>query len=183
MTPSYVLCNLNVVSTVSLLLFSLFTSTDKMDVVFIGRKSVKMFPIPFYTTYQTYPKIKIIYSGNDYRSWIDVIVSYKEIFENKSLLENKYHYQYISGSYETISIIPYAKDQMLVFNFGKRVNKILFRLKSHKEYKMDNTIFNLSLSCYFRFPVIQDSVDRQVAIQGGIFKFDIYPDYKVIYPD
>ena len=48
---------------------------------------------------------------------------------------------------------------------------------------MDNTIFNLSLLCYFRFPVIQDSVDRQVAIQGGIFKFDIYPDYKVIYPD
>ena len=150
-----------------------------MDAVFIGGKFItgefaRTYRRTFSTSYQTYHNVKIMYSGNDYRSWIDVIVSYDEIFKNESLLENKYHYQSISES-QRISMIPNAKDQMLVFNIGKRLNKISFILKSCKEFTIINrsSIFNLELLWYVPLQAITDSVDRQIACQGKIFELKV----------
>ena len=52
----------------------------------------------FTLSYQTSPLINIIYSGNDHRSWIDIVVSYNEIFKNMSLFDTKYLLQTISES-------------------------------------------------------------------------------------
>ena len=139
---SPILPNVKTMSMASLLLFSLFLSTDRMDAVFIDKKFAHSYRRTFSTSYQTYHNVKIMYSGNDYRSWIDVIVSYNEIFENKSLLENKYHYQYISESHRTISMIPYTKDQILVFNIDKALNEIFLSLKSRREHRINNEIVN-----------------------------------------
>ena len=93
----------------------------------------------FSTSYQTSPAITVIYSGNDHRSWIDVIISYSEIFKNisKSLFDKKYHYQTITKSTKVINTIPNATDQVVVFDFSNnRLNYISFHGKSHKTFKM-----------------------------------------------
>ena len=167
-----------------ILLFSLFLSTDKMDAVFISDaistgEYERMYHRTFSTSYQSYPNIKIMYSGNNYQSWIDIIVSYSEISNNNSH-QNKYYYQSISESDRTISMIPYAKDKLLVFNFDERLNEISVSLTSHKKFRMlhRSNFFNFVLTFTVPLHVTQDSVDRQVACQGEIIELTVNSECK-----
>ena len=139
----------------------------------------------FSTSYQTSPTVTVIYSGNDHRTWIDVVISYNEIFKNisKSLFDNKYHYQIITKSTKVINTIPNAIDQVVVLDFSNRLNYISLNGKSHKTFKMItninkhkrvSTIFNLLLRWGLGLHAIPDSLNPLVAFQGESLQLDPY---------
>ena len=139
----------------------------------------------FSTSYQTSPTVTVIYSGNDHRTWIDVIISYNEMFKNKSksLIDNKYHYQFITKSTKVINTIPNATDQVVVFDFSNRyqLNDISLNGKSHKTFKMIKninnhkriySIFNLLLRWGLNLHAIPGSLNPLMAFQGESLQLD-----------
>ena len=139
----------------------------------------------FSTSYQTSPAITVIYSGNDHRSWIDVIISYNEIFRNKSksLFDDKYHYQTVTKSTTVINTIPNATDQVVVFDFGGILSDIIFHGKSHKIFKMNKNInnhkrvysnFHLMLRWGLHLQAIIPGSFNLVAFQGESLQLDPY---------
>ena len=139
----------------------------------------------FSTNYHTSPTVTVIYSGNDHRSWIDVIILYNEIFRNKSksLFDNKYHYQTITKSTTMINTIPNATNQVLAFDFGNILNDIIFHGKSYKTFKMIKNIkthkrvysnFNLLLRWGLRLQAIIPGSSNLVVFQGESLQLDPY---------
>ena len=110
----------------------------------------------FTVSYQTSPTIDIIYSGNDHRSWINIVVSYSEVFKDTSLFDNKYLIQTISESqikaysdHAAINTMPDVTDQVLVFNMGdsptsNRQNRLLLRIegRSYQSFKVIKEILD-----------------------------------------
>ena len=164
-------------------IYLLVFSTGLTDAVFIDGKTMQH--RKFSTSYQTSPAITVIYSGNDHRSWIDVIISYNEIFRNKSksLFDNKYHYQSITKSTTVINTIPNATDQVVVFDFGNILKDIIFYGKSYKTFKMIKNInnhkrvysnFNLLLMWGLHIQAIIPGSFNLVAFQGESLQLDPY---------
>ena len=157
-------------------------STDQKDAIIItGKKEVKNYfsSYQFITSYQTSPTVKVICSGNDHRSWIDIIVSYKEILKDKSIFGKKYHHQYISKPLTKIEMISKTKDQVIAFNFGHKLNEIFIFGKSHKQFRINHyriqvySSFILLLKWAVQIQTIERFLPRQVALQGEIFELEI----------
>ena len=156
-----------------------------MDSVFIDAKYQKMYLRKVSSSYQASPTVKVVYSGRDHRSWIDVIILYTETFKNESLINNKYHYQSISMSGTMIKMISNSKDQVLVFNFDNRMKGITFNYKSHKEFRLMNSTsdeimiyskYNLLLEFFLQLRTITGLLDRQVAFQGEAYELQLNLD-------
>ena len=142
----------------------------------------------FTVSYQTSPTIDIIYSGNDHRSWIDIVVSYEEIIKDILLFNNKYLFQTISGSqiketslYAIINTMPEITDQVLVFNVGNsstsnKQMRMLLRIggRSYQSCKMikkilDNEFTYTDLNLMLRWDVVLQAIPdmwNSVSLQG-----------------
>ena len=150
----------------------------------------------FTLNYQTTPLINIIYSGNNHRSWIDIVVSYNKIFKDMSLFDTKYLLQTISESqikanslHAVINTIPDVTDQLLVFNMGdsstiNRQNEILLRIvgRSYQSFKMIKEILDKeftynNLNLMLRWDVVLQAIPGSwdsVSLQGHSQQIKIY---------
>ena len=173
-----------------------------MDSVIIDGKHQRWYLRNFSTSYQMSPTFQIVYSGRDHRSWIDVIVSYEETFENELLINNKYPYQSMSKSAPIIHLSSNSKDQVLAFNFGSRLKGINIYYKSLKKFRVmysashkikaiKHKSYNLLLNGYLHLPPTPGSLDRQIAFQGEGYELKLYceevktcPEFKLhLIPD
>ena len=76
--------------------------------------------VNFSTTHSSSPNIKVIFSGYDHRSWIDIFISYQEMLKDISSFDFKYLHKtiHLSNGLEANSIMNYkpnGSDQLLVF--------------------------------------------------------------------
>ena len=148
----------------------------------------------FSSGYQTSPTVTVIYSGYDHRSWIDVMISYNEIFRDKakSIFDKNYHHQTITKSTTVIKTIPNATDQVVVFSFSNSVNDVILSIhgKSYKTFKMIKNInihnqvystFNLLLRWSLLLQSIIPGFNPLVALQGKFLQLnlDLYSQCKV----
>ena len=105
----------------------------------------------FSTTYSTSPNIKVVFYGNDHRSWIDIVVSYNEIFRDLSSFDIKYLHKIIqhSNSLDSnylVNTLPNVKDQVLVFIRDNPTNNMW------ENGTLDMTIRGNSYKIYRFFP-------------------------------
>ena len=139
----------------------------------------------FTVSYQTSPTINIIYSGNDHRSWIDIIMIYNEIYKDMSLFDSKYLIQTISESqikahsqHAAINTMPDVTDQMLVFNMGDSPtsNRQNRSFKMIKEI-LDNKCTYKDLNLMLRWDVVLQAIPNSwnsVSLQGHSQQIKIY---------
>ena len=75
--------------------------------------------VKYSTTYSFSPNIKVIFSGYDHRSWINIFISYQDILKDNSLCDNKYFHQIIQLSNDSevnyiTNTLANGGDQVLV---------------------------------------------------------------------
>ena len=82
----------------------------------------------FSTSYSSSPNLKVSFSGNDYRSWIDIVVLYHKVVKDiSSLFDIEYLHRTIhlsndSGTYSIMNTLPNGGDQVLVFIADNPIN-------------------------------------------------------------
>ena len=100
--------------------------------------------VNFSTTYSSSPNIKVIFTGYDHQSWIDIFISYQDIFKDISSFDFKYFHKaiHLSNGLEANSIMNYkpnGSDQLLVFipdNPNSHVWKTLDMTITGNSYKI-----------------------------------------------
>ena len=138
----------------------------------------------------TTPTVKVRYCVNDHRSWIDIIVLYKEMISDMSLYDQHYFHQ--QNFHHTsrkpalstaINTTPNVTDQVLVFSLNdsyfmsRRKNfHFLIHGKSYKiNYKrFSNSPTNLMLSWEVQFQPIPNSPESLVSLQGESYQLHTY---------
>ena len=152
----------------------------------------------FSVSYQTSPKVNVIYSGDDHRSWIDVVVLYisNENQKDISLFDKKYLLHTISESDLKVSLqhktiintMPDVKDQVMVFKLGNSptINRqnISLRItgKSYQSFKMIKTIMENEFTytnhnLLLRWDVLLQTKAGSVnslSLQGDSYQLEIY---------
>ena len=124
------------------------------------------------------PTVKVRYCGNDHRSWIDIIVLYKEM----SIHDEYYFHQSFSETTAlstTINTTPDVKDQVLVFSVGdshsRNREKNLYFLIHGKSYQIfeltsRSAPINLMLSWVVQFQPIPSALESLLSLQGESYQ-------------
>ena len=82
----------------------------------------------FSTSSSSSPNLKVSFSGNDYQSWIDIVVLYHKVVKDiSSLFDIEYLHRTIhlsndSGTYSIMNTLPNGGDQVLVFIADNPIN-------------------------------------------------------------
>ena len=129
--------------------------------------------VNYSTTYSTSPNIKAIFTGYDHRSWIDIFISYKDIFKDNllDLFDKKYLYKTIQVSDNLepnyiINTLPNSSDNVLIFlpdnpkNCGWNTLDMTIRGKSSQTFN--------SWTSQFSFTATKITLWWNVQLQGQL---------------
>ena len=144
--------------------------------------------VNFSATYGFSPNIKIIFTGYDHRSWIDIFIAHQEIFKDISSFDMKYLHKtiHLSNSLEANSIMNYkpnSSDQLLVFipdysNYSNRhVWKTLDMTITGNSYKILRSQFNYIFKQILQWSAqlkIVSGLQFLLSLQGESYQLKTY---------
>ena len=138
----------------------------------------------FSGTYLTIPTTKVMFSGNEHRSWIDITISSQTLHTLRNP-HQRFRHSLGLEQYAIINTVPNVTDQVLVFNLGDTSNslqednmRLTIEGKSHQKFRMVKTIhdnhiryanFNLMLKWLVVFTKFSAS-DTLLSLQGESYQ-------------
>ena len=145
----------------------------------------------FSTSYTSSPNLKVSFSGNDYRSWIDIVVLYHKVVKDiYSLFDVKYllrtiHLSNDSGTHSIMNTLPNGGDQVLVFiadnpnNHAWKPLDMIITGKSYQTYEplgdTEDFFAKIKLILWWNAQLqIVSGLHSYISLQGESHQLEVY---------